>query len=550
MRRLLLTTALTLLALPAVAEDAALLLGVERYQNLDRYIGGTTITNAADELAAAGYTVEAASNQSEGEMRILLRRLETRTADADRLVVAMSGRFATDGSRSWLLAAPAIRPSLLGIGEEAISVETVLRLLATVPGKSILLLAYDQSDSKSYDTFMRAGLGTLEIPQGVTVIVGDPRNVTGLIEDTIVTPNAEIVKEVASSRNISLSGYRPNALIMQTAANTPEPRSNAPYIVDRVAETLAWQQATGADSLEGYRAYLQAHPRGSFAQNANDAIAAILAEPNRAARLQEESLALTRDERRGIQRDLSILNYNTRGIDGIFGQGTRSAISNWQQQNGFAQTGYVTDEQVTRIDAQAARRSAQIEEDAARERDAQIRRDRAYWEETGANGREPGLRSYLDRFPDGIYAEAATSALAQIEQAKLGQAQQEDRVAWTLARRSDTVESYQTYLKAQPRGAFRDEATARLNERRNQQLGATNRDRAQAGEAALNLNQVTRRMIETRLAGFGFDPGDADGQFDAKTRRAIRQFQRSRNLEPTGFIDQSAVVQLLVRLSR
>lgn len=549
MRRLLLTTALTLMALPAVAEDAALLLSVERYRTLDRFVGGTSITSAASELSDAGYTVDVSSNQSMAEMTKLLQQFQSRSTDADRLVVGMSGKFVTDGTRSWLLSASAPTPNLFGINQEAVSIESVMQVLATVPGQAILLLAHDKSDNSRYDTYLRAGFGTLDIPQGVTVIIGDPRNVTRLIEEVIVTPDAEVVEAVASNRNIVLFGYRPRSLVMQTAPAAADDRPQAPYIVDRVAENLRWREAVSEDSLEAYRAYLQAYPRGTYVREANQAIAAILAEPNRAARLQEEQLNLTRDQRRGIQRDLSILNYNTRGIDGIFGQGTRSAISNWQQENGFAQTGYVNDEQVTRIDAQAARRSAQLEVEAARERDAQVRRDRAYWEETGANGREPGLRSYLERYPDGIYAEAATLALAQIEQSKLGQAQRADREAWALAGRADTVQSYETYLKAQPRGAFRDEATARLNARRIQQSGAAVSERAQASEAALNLNSITRRLIESRLSGLGFEPGSADGQFDAKTRRAIRQFQRSRNLEPTGYVDQTALVQLLVRIA-
>ena len=265
---------------------------------------------------------------------------------------------------------------------------------------------------------------------------------------------------------------------MQAGGEIADIKPTAPYIVDRIAENLQWEQAIGADTLEAYRAYMRAYPRGVHTRDANEAIAAILAEPDRAARLVEESLGLSRDQRREIQRDLSILNFNTRGIDGIFGNGTRAAISNWQQENGFAQTGYVTVEQITRIDAQAARRSAQLEAEAAREREAQLRLDRAYWEETGANGREPGLRSYLDRYPDGFYAERATTALAEIEQSKLAQAQRDDRDAWTAARRTDTVRSYDRYLAAQPNGAFRDEATARLNALRVERNGAASTNQA------------------------------------------------------------------------
>ncbi len=548
MRRLLLTTALTIMALPVFAEDAALILGVERYRNLDRFVGGAAVTGAVPELEGAGYAVDALSNQSAAEMRKMLNRFEARSADAERLVVVMSGRFATDGTRTWLLSANAAEPTLFDVEQEGLSVESVLQVLATVPGQSVLLLAYDPSDTESYGPLMRIGLGAFEVPQGVTVIAGDPRQVRNLIEDTIVVPDAEIVSAVEGDRNMALFGYRPKSLVLQAGDEIADIRPAAPYIVDRAAETLLWEQAIAADTVEAYRAYLRAHPRGLHIREANEAVAAILAEPNRAARLEEEALGLSRDQRREIQRDLSILNFNTRGIDGIFGNGTRAAISNWQQENGFAQTGYVTVEQITRIEAQAARRSAQLEAEAAREREAQLRLDRAYWEETGANGREPGLRSYLDRYPDGFYAEQATAALAEIEANKLAQARREDRDAWTAAQRTDTIRGYDDYLDAQPRGAFRDEATMRRNALRAEQSGAASTSQAQAEEAALNLNRVTRRLIETRLKTLGYETGPVDGEFDGRTRRAIRQFQRSRNLEPTGYVNQAAVVQLLVTL--
>ena len=548
MRRLLLTTALTIMAMPVFAEDAALILGVERYRNLDRFVGGAAVTGAVPELEGAGYAVDALSNQSAAEMRKMLNRFEARSADAGRLVVVMSGRFATDGARTWLLSANATEPTLFDVEQEGLSVESVLQVLATVPGQSVLLLAYDPSDTESYGPLMRIGLGAFEVPQGVTVITGDPRQVRNLIEDTIVVPDAEIVSAVEDDRNMALFGYRPKSLVLQAGGEIADIRPTAPYIVDRAAETLLWEQAIAADTVESYRAYLRAHPRGLHIREANEAVAAILAEPNRAARLEEEALGLSLDQGREIQRDLSILNFNTRGIDGIFGNGTRAAISNWQQENGFAQTGYVTVEQITRIEAQAARRSAQLEAEAAREREAQLRLDRAYWEETGANGREPGLRSYLDRYPDGFYAEQATAALAEIEASKLAQARREDRDAWTAAQRTDTIRGYDNYLDAQPRGAFRDEATARRNALRAEQNGAASTNQAQAEEAALNLNRVTRRLIETRLKTLGYETGPVDGEFDGRTRRAIRQFQRSRNLEPTGYVNQAAVVQLLVTL--
>lgn len=546
MRRLLMTTALALFAHPVIAQDAAVLIGVERYRTLDRFVGGTTVTDAARDLANAGYTVETLENDTADAMHDLLVRLQNRSAKAERLVVALSGRFVNDGSRTWMMAVDARTPSLFSLGQNAISIDSVLRVMAATPGQSILLLSYDENEKDRFDTILSEGIGRLDIPQGVTVITGDPRNVTAVIEDAVVAPQVDIVQAVAANRNVSLQGYRPQALIMQGDAPDVRPSDPRPYIVDRISDSLLWEQTLARDTLDAYSDYLQSFPRGENAQLARAKIDEIRNEPNRAARLAEEALNLTRDQRRSVQRDLSILNYNTRGIDGIFGQGSRSAVSNWQQQNGFAQTSYLTDEQITRINAQASRRSAQLEAEAAREREAQLRRDRAYWEETGANGREAGLRSYLERYPDGLYAEQAAAQLERYEQDKLVQAARADRDAWAIARNQNSIPGYRTYLQNQRQGAFRDEANARITALQTEQSTAATTDQATREEVALNLNVITMRIVEGRLAQLGFDPGPTDGRFTNESRRAIRQFQRSRNLAPTGFLTQAALVQLLI----
>lgn len=546
MRKLLMSTALAVMALPALAEDAALLLGNERYRTLDRFVGGADVARVARDFAEAGYAVDALSNQPVSEMRQMLTRFQSRSEDADRLVVAMSGRFVTDGTRSWMLSVNAAQPTLFGIEEEGLSVESVLKVLAGVPGQSILLLALDADEDRDLDNVIREGIGTLDIPQGVAVIVGDPRNLTKLIEDAILSPNADIIEAVARNRRLRLFGYQPNQFVMQRDRVRENSTSARPYVVDRVAENLSWGRAVSDDTVESYRIHLRGFPNGTHTADANAAIQSILAEPNRTARLNEDGLSLSRDQRRAIQRDLTVLGYNTRGVDGIFGNGTRAAISNWQQENGFSQSGYVTIEQVTRINAQAARRSAQLEAEAAREREAQVRLDRAFWDETGSNGREPGLRSYLERYPDGVFSELATKQLAKIEEGKLAKSARDDREAWTVARTRDSVQSYQSYLSSQRQGSFRSEAASRLNELQRDQANSSNRGQARAQEDALGLNRLTRQLIERRLSQLGFDLGDADGRFDKNSRQAIRQFQRSRNIDPTGFISQSDLGQLLI----
>lgn len=44
----------------------------------------------------------------------------------------------------------------------------------------------------------------------------------------------------------------------------------------------------------------------------------------------ETQLALSRTDKREIQRRLDLLGFNTRGIDGVFGNGSRAAIREWQ----------------------------------------------------------------------------------------------------------------------------------------------------------------------------------------------------------------------------
>ena len=47
-----------------------------------------------------------------------------------------------------------------------------------------------------------------------------------------------------------------------------------------------------------------------------------------------------------------------------FGRGTRTAITDWQKAQGFDATGFLTAEQITRLDAQAERRAAELEAEA------------------------------------------------------------------------------------------------------------------------------------------------------------------------------------------
>jgi len=70
--------------------------------------------------------------------------------------------------------------------------------------------------------------------------------------------------------------------------------------------------------------------------------------------VEERLLGLTLAERREIQRRLTHLGYNTRGVDGSFGANTRRALSAWQRDEGLRASGYATADQLRELRRQTA----------------------------------------------------------------------------------------------------------------------------------------------------------------------------------------------------
>ena len=50
-----------------------------------------------------------------------------------------------------------------------------------------------------------------------------------------------------------------------------------------------------------------------------------------------------------MQAGLTQRGFDTRGVDGVFGQGTRNAIASWQRANDLEATGYLTAAQYDRL---------------------------------------------------------------------------------------------------------------------------------------------------------------------------------------------------------
>lgn len=321
----------------------------------------------------------------------------------------------------------------------------------------------------------------------------------------------------------------------------PPPRTDA----ERAEDDRQAAAARRAGTIAAWQGYLARWPVGAAAAEARAEIARLQADPALQARAAEDALGLTRDQRRAIQRQLSLLGFDPRGIDGLFGPGSRAAITAWQRANAEVANGFLTRDQMLRLTAQADRRTAELEAEAAARQAEQERQDRLYWDQTGAAGDEAGLRAYLRRHPDGLFAELAQARLDAIEAERRAQAAAADRAAWDRARGADTVAAYRAYLAEFPRGAFVPQAEARIEALAAPAPPEPDRAAAEAAEAALNLGPLARQLIEQRLEALALRPGTVDGSFDEATRRAIRRFQAARGLPETGYLDQTGVVALL-----
>ncbi len=538
---------MTLLALllgvsPALAEDVALIVGNSRYADGRNLRGADDLADTARDFQQAGFKVFRGENLGR---EALMRLASQFAAEADgdgRIVIALAGHFAQSETGAWFLASDADAPDLITVGAAGLALPVLYEIAARAPGRAVILLGTEDR-AINLGAGLERGTGNLRVTQGVAVIRGDAAKLAEFAEDDLLVPGRALAEALRRRNDLTVDGFV--SADIPFIAQAPRARPGAGTVnrpSDRRDERTDWARALSLDSISGYIDYLRAHPQSRNAPLARATIERMraAATPVNTPERGEAALGLSRDQRRSIQRSLSLLGYNTRGIDGIFGPASRTAISNWQRANSHDATTYLTREQVDRIDAQARRRSAELEAEAEARKATQEREDRAYWRDTGARGTEAGLRAYLRRYPDGLFAETAQEKLEPFDQRAQREAQAADRADWERATERDNVAAYRAYLEDRPRGAFRERAEDRIRE-----LARSDDNAGERGEEALGLNSFTRNLVESRLDALGLRPGRVDGQFDNDTRRAIRRYQQSRDLNVTGFLSQETVVRLL-----
>ena len=236
------------------------------------------------------------------------------------------------------------------------------------------------------------------------------------------------------------------------------------------------------------------------------------------AKAEESKLGLTREQRVLVQEGLSSSGHDGVSADGEFDVRTREALGSWQESQGLARTGYLTQEQSETLQAlgQAAR-GARLEAALARcagEVDAgRLGAGRRCYEE--ARALAPGG-------PDA--GEGVRAGLERI-------AGLEEDAAFALAKRRHTESGYREYLSSYPSGRYVSEARALLKEVSRPPLEV-----AEAEESQLGLTRVQRVLVQEGLSSLGHEVGSADGVFGRRTRSGIESYQRGKGLAETGYL--------------
>lgn len=405
---------------------------------------------------------------------------------------------------------------LVSINYEGLSLNTVLELAAQKPGQvAVFLGTFPRTIDVSGG--LEVGIGAINAPQGVFVATGKPDDIDLTIRRDFLDGQLGFAAALAKAPDSVVGhGFISNiGTLAGGGAAVPD---------TLLIEEGYWLAIAQIGGREAYLLYLRNFPNGTHAAEAQAIINAEAARsPEDIAREAENALNLSRDDRKGIQEALTLLGYDTRGIDGVFGRGTRAAIANWQRDNRFDATGYVQQNQIRRLDNQAEKRAAELAEQARAEQAKLEREDREFWVSSGASANElRGLRRYLRRYPDGLYADVAKVRIDAIKAQARNTVGGRERALWDQAESSGKLADYEAYLANYPDGVFVDDAKEKIETLKEEEANAAEIEAAKKEEDSLRLNGFGRLIIENQLLALGLPAGIPDGNFDDDTRKAIR----------------------------
>ena len=143
-----------------------------------------------------------------------------------------------------------------------------------------------------------------------------------------------------------------NRLTILNAAVPQTSQEPAQSPAQGAEQASANQTAAADDGANGSRAQNPANedaapaveppPRDAPAEDQEPQVAVAAPPPEVDPAAEEAQIVTTRTRRREVQRALTVLGFNTYGVDGVFGPRTRTAISGFQRSRDFPVTGYLT----------------------------------------------------------------------------------------------------------------------------------------------------------------------------------------------------------------
>lgn len=546
----------------AAAEGTALVIGNGDYDNTHDAVTAERDAEAVSEaFEELGWTVTTGIDLDRDGMRKALTDFTETLDAADEVAIYYSGHAIRSGGITYLAPTDGEADSLIDVLFDGIPFDHVLRLAAEKAGRAVVFIDGAQLRGFTPTDFAEPGLDQLEGPDGVLIVsAAEPGHAirrsrwrdsrfARLVIDQFLQPGASVMETAENAEDPTfIAGTVDGDFVLAPA---PEPVVESDSLEAQI-ELAYWRTAERSGDAKDYQAYLERYPQGAFAEFARNRLgikdpeAAIPEEPQIDPNiLAERELNLSRIRKRQIQEWLLALGYNPRGIDGLFGRGSRNAIAAWQKANEFERTAFLTAEQVERlsIDGEAAlAEQRRIAEEKRLIREAE---DNAYWSQTGAEATPDGYRAYLEKYPEGLNSKLARAALAKIAEAKADAAARREGEAFDRARSADDAPAYREYLGVYPEGIYRDEALARLDEIEGAERRAAETAKHKKIEKGLKLSGQDRISVEQRLRALNFETGPLDGNFDKRTRSAIKGYQASRGLADTGFLNQETVVTLV-----
>lgn len=520
------------------AGDVALILGDRGQSPFFQSAEGVSSDAFVGPLGAAGFDVIEPPRRDPGAMRRAAQEVQTRldAGEVERLVILVYGPFAGNARDSWALSNDAISASNITIGATGMSVNA-LSDMAERAGRGVVLLVPGRAP-QSVGSGLTPGLGDITSVGGVTYFTGGAEALASVLTGGLLNAG----KTYAAMAADLPSGVQMAGFVSSSVGFMGEVSAEG---ADQLMQAGYWQAIRDVDTVEGYRLFLRAYPKSANRALAEERITFLKGEPERLASATEDALKLSGDAKRSIQKDLKQLGFYTAGIDGQFGRGSRAAIAGWQRAGGLDETGYLTGNQLFALRSEARAHQATQEAQEAEQAALIERKDRAYWRETGEDDSEAGLRAYLKRYPEGVFADTARDKLTAYEDARTAEDERARSAAWQAARAGDTEQHYRDFLTAYPTGKFSDRAQGELQAIEDARDGRDEMARARSEEDGIAGSRVTRLMIEQRLEQVGAQPGTVDGRFDAQARDAIRWYQDSRAIPVTGYITRLTMMRLM-----